>query len=248
MHSQSKASEGRGRPVAVVTGAGSGIGLATALGLASEGFDLALVGRRIGPLQECAATIASAFPDAAAVVRASDVGDPDAAAPLIGEVSARFGRLDALINNAGHAPLLPIADTTPGVLRDAFAINAIGPGALIAAAWPRFVENGRGVIVNVSTMGTLDPFPGFFAYAAAKASVNLFARSIAKEGAAHNIRGFAVAPGAVETPMLRGLFGTDILPIEKCLRAEDVARVIVECVLGKRDAENGATIFLPSPG
>lgn len=248
MHSQTMASEGGERPVGVVTGAGSGIGLATALGLASEGFDLALVGRRAGPLEECAARIGASNPHARAMVRVADVGDPDAAAPLIDEVVARFGRLDALINNAGFAPLLPIGETTPGVLREAFAINAIGPGALIAAAWPRFIANGRGVVVNVSTMGTLDPFPGFFAYAAAKASVNLFARSIAKEGAPHAIRGFAVAPGAVETPMLRGLFGTDILPIEKCLRAEDVARVIVDCVLGKRDAENGATIFLPSPG
>ena len=153
-----------------------------------------------------------------------------------------------MINNAGFAPAEPHRRTTLDTLAQAFAVNAIGPGALILASWPHFVRAGAGVVVNVSTMGTIDPFPGFFAYAGAKASVNLFARSIAKEGAAHNIRAFAVAPGAVETPMLRGLFGADALPPERCLLPDDVARVVVDCVLGRRDAENGATIVLPSPG
>ena len=187
-------------------------------------------------------------PDAETHAIAADIGDPDASAGIIRETIDRFGRLDALINNAGAAPLKPIHEHTPAVLREAFAVNALGPGALIAAAWPHLVARNAGVIVNLSTMGTADPFPGFFAYAAAKAAVNSYARSIATEGAAHNIKGFAIAPGAVETPMLRSLFDETALPRDRTLSPDAIAKIVVECVTGKRDPQNGTTIFVPSPG
>jgi NAD(P)-dependent dehydrogenase (short-subunit alcohol dehydrogenase family) len=236
------------RPVALVTGAGSGIGLATARTLAEQGFNLVIVGRRLQPLQDAASMIRRETPDAETHAVAADIGDPDAAAGIIRASIDRFGRLDALINNAGIAPLHPINETTPTVLRVAFAVNAIGPGALIAAAWPTLVAQGKGVVVNISTMGTADPFPGFFAYAAAKAAVNSFARSIANEGAEHSIKGFAVAPGAVETPMLRSLFDEKALPPERTLSPQAIATIVAECVTGKRDSQNGTTIFVPSPG
>ena len=97
-------------------------------------------------------------------------------------------------------------------------------------------------MVNVSSMATQDPFPGFFAYAASKAALNLMARSCATEGREHGIRAFAVAPGAVETDMLRAAFGEDVIPREQTLDPDTVARVIVECVTGERDAQNGDTI------
>jgi NAD(P)-dependent dehydrogenase (short-subunit alcohol dehydrogenase family) len=236
------------RPVALVTGAGSGIGLSTARKLAGEGFNLVIVGRRLQPLQDAGAVIRRETPDAETHAVVADIGDPDAAAGIIREVIDRFGRLDALVNNAGHAPLLPIDQTTPAALREVFAVNAVGPGSLIAAAWPALVSRGGGVVVNISTMGTADPFPGFFAYAAAKAAVNSFARSIANEGAEHNIKGFAIAPGAVETPMLRSLFDEKALPPERTLHPDDIAKIVAECVAGKRDSQNGTTIFVPSPG
>jgi NAD(P)-dependent dehydrogenase (short-subunit alcohol dehydrogenase family) len=96
-------------------------------------------------------------------------------------------------------------------------------------------------------MATTDPFPGFFIYAAAKAGVNLMAKSCAKEGREFGIRAFSVAPGAVETPMLRALFSEVQLPPEKCLSPDDVAKVVVECIAGERDTQNGETIFIPSP-
>lgn len=235
------------RPVALVTGAGSGIGLASARLLAREGFDLILVGRRREPLDGAAAQIRSETPGATALVHPADVGDPDAAPSIIRAATDRFGRLDALVNNAGLAPLLRIDQTTPDILRDAFSVNAIGPGALIAAAWPVFVAQQGGRVINISTMGTSDPFPGFFAYAAAKCAVNSYARSVAKEGAGNNITGFAIAPGAVETPMLRALFDESMLPPEKTLTPDHIARIVADCALGKRDAESGTTIYVPNP-
>lgn len=236
------------RPVALVTGAGSGIGLASARLLAKTGFDLVLVGRRRDPLDAAASVILADAPLASILVHPADVGDPDAASSIIRAPIDRFRRLDALVNNAGLAPLLPIEQTTPETLRNVFFVNAIGPGALIAAAWPTFVAQRSGRVINISTLGTSDPFPGFFAYAAAKRAVNSFALSVAREGAEHNIRGFAIAPGAVETPMLRALFDESAIPRDKTLTPDDIARIVVDCAHGKRDSENGTTIFVPNPG
>jgi len=209
--------------VALITGAGSGIGRATALRLARDGFRLALVGRNHRTLEETGRALPSG---SHSLTLPADVGIATEVHDAIDDTLDHFGRLDVLVNNAGHAPLLPIEQTTPEVLDECFRVNALGTAYAIAKAWPIFQRQRSGCIVNVSTMGTADPFPGFFAYAAAKASVNLMARSCAKEGAAFNIRAFSIAPGAVETPMLRALFPESAIPREGCLAPEEVANVI----------------------
>lgn len=238
------------RPVALITGSGSGIGRAAALNLAREGFRLALVGRQAQPLHETAAAVrvhagqGTAEADDGPLVLPADVGDAGQIAAAIDAAVDRWSRLDALVNNAGAAPLLPIDQSTPAIIDETFRVNALAPAYAIAHAWPIFVRQRSGCIVNISTMGTDDPFPGFFAYAASKASVNLMARSCAKEGAAHRIRAFAIAPAAVETGMLRGLFSAEVIPPERCMSPKTVGAVIADCILGRRDADNGRTIFL----
>ncbi|MEM8756780.1 MAG: SDR family oxidoreductase [Planctomycetota bacterium] len=227
------------RPVALITGAGSGIGRASADRLIAAGFRTVLVGRRKGPLREAA----DALGDLATVLPA-DIGNPADARALIGSIGDAFGRLDVLVNNAGTAPLLPIAQTGRDVIDTAFRVNAEGPAHLIALAWPMFERQQSGRIVNVSTMGTRDPFPGFFAYAASKAALNSMTRSCASEGRELGIRAFTVAPGAVETEMLRGLFGKEAVPPEMCLSPDEVAAVIADCATGRRDTDSGKTIWL----
>jgi NAD(P)-dependent dehydrogenase (short-subunit alcohol dehydrogenase family) len=226
-------------PSAVITGAGSGIGRATATALSKSGYELVLVGRKRKTLAQTAALCG----DGAEIV-VGDVGDAGVCRAMVAQAVERFGKLDLLVNNAGTAPRLPIDKTTPKVIDEAFRVNALGTAYAIHAAWPVMVKQKGGCIINVSSMGTIDPFPGFFAYAASKAAVNLMAKSCAQEGAAHGIRAFAVAPGAVETQMLRDLFNEQVLPRDKCLSPEDVARVIVECAIGKRDKHNGQVIPL----
>lgn len=235
--------------VAIVTGAGSGIGRAAAMSLSVEGYRLVLVGRRIDPLAETAAML-----EGDSVSIAADIGDARQCADVVARAVAEFGRLDVLVNNAGAAPYAPIEETTPKMIDAAFRDNALGPAYLIGAAWAVFKRQaGAGearspgmCIVNVSTMGTVDPFPGFFAYASAKASVNLMARCAANEGKAIGVRAFAVAPGAVETPMLRTNFPESVIPSSKCLTPEEVARVILRCVRGEEDSRNGGVILVPS--
>lgn len=228
-------------PLAIITGASSGIGLATARILAARHWRIALVARDAARLEQARASLHD--PDAHPVIPA-DLAEHDAADRVVAAALSQASRVDAIINNAGLAPLLPIDRHDEALLQRLFAVNAIAPARAIAACWPHFVNQRAGVIVNVSSLATRDPFPGFFGYAASKAAVNLLAQSAAKEGAAHNIRAFAVAPGAVETPMLRALFDTVSLPPASCLAPDDVAKLIVDCVEGRQDHQNGKTIFL----
>jgi NAD(P)-dependent dehydrogenase (short-subunit alcohol dehydrogenase family) len=240
------ADDHRDVPVCLITGASSGIGRAIALLLAGRGWRLALVARRREALDAVAQEAAGAGAPTPLVLSA-DIGDTAQARALVGATLEAFGRLDAVVNNAGCGELADIDATTDDILLRDFEVNAMGPGALISAAWPVFERQGAGRIVNVSTMATADPFPGFFSYAASKAALNLYAKSCAIEGAAIGVKAFAVAPGAVETPMLRGIFDETTLPTEATLDPDAVARVVVACILGERDEDNGSTIFLPSP-
>lgn len=236
-------------PVAVITGAGSGIGRAAAFTLARAGHNLVLIGRRAEALEETAALLAGSTES---ISLPADIADPSSARSIVSAALGRFGRLDTVVNNAAMAPLKPIEEHSPALLQQTFFTNTVGPACLISAAWTVFKkQHAEGnlaplghCVVNVSTLGTKDPFPGFFAYAASKAGLNLMARSCAKEGAACRVRAFAVAPGAVETPMLRALFTPELLPPSHCLTPERVAEEILACIAGERDHLNGQTIFL----
>lgn len=229
------------RPVALVTGAGSGVGRALSLMLSKAGYDLVLTARTRQSLEETRQLL---DPSARAVVEPADVSDPAQCARAVDRAVAEFGRLDVLVNNAGFAPLKPIEETDPKLLYKTFGINAFGPAVLIHLAWRHLGARKKGCIVNVSTMGTKDPFPGFFGYAAAKAAVNLMARSCAQEGRSKGIRAFSVAPGAIETPMLRTNFPESKVPASAAMPPERVAELIVECIEGKHDSRNGQTIFV----
>ena len=229
-------------PVTIITGAGSGIGRATAVLLSACRHALVLVGRREEPLHETASKLHPGHVGCT-VIRA-DVGDPTQACGVIDQTVSKLGRVTNLVNNAGLAPLLPIEQHTPELVDEIYRVNAIGPANLIARAWPVFKRQRDGCIINVSTVGTMDPFPGFFGYAAAKAALNTMAMSCAKEGKAYNIRAFSIAPGAVETAMLHEVFRQSGMKPQAGMPPERIAEVIENCIEGRRDAENGRTILV----
>lgn len=230
-------------PTALITGAASGIGLAAAELLARAGWSIALAGRTPARLEAAAARLS-----AATLCIPADQADPSAVRHMVDRCAERFGRLDALILNAGQGELRPIERTDPALISTLFAANAIGPACAIHAAWPIMMRQQRGCIILVSSYAALDPFPGFFAYAATKGAMNTMAISCAKEGAPHGIRAFSIAPGAVETDLLRTIFDKHTLPPEHCLAPADIAHVISDCIEGNRDHDNGKTIYLRRSG
>ncbi len=232
------------QPAAIITGAGSGIGRAVANDLATRGFDLAITARTESKLTEVAQSIPD---DARCVVVPADLTEEDAPARVVAETVSAFGRVDALINVAGYASFCAIDAITPDAWRTTIDTNLSATVLMTAAAWPHLVKSGSGVIVNVSSLASVDPFPQFAMYAAAKVGVNMFTRCTTTEGEPHGLRAVCVAPGAVETPMLRGLFSENDLPASSTLSPNDVAKVVADCVTGDRTFESGETILLPSP-
>jgi NAD(P)-dependent dehydrogenase (short-subunit alcohol dehydrogenase family) len=235
-------------PVAIVTGAGSGVGRDTALLLADAGYRVVLVSRTEADLRETAEYVREeGRPDAETKVLPTDVSDSDAVQQLVDQTLEAFGRIDALANCAGSAPLQPIDKITDQIIDDALAVNLKSVIYLTRAVWPTFRQQKRGAICSVSSMASLDPFTGFNVYAAAKAGVNLFTKATADEGKRFNVIAAAVAPGAIETPMLRQNFPEKVIPSTKTLDPLVVAGVIRDVLTGQREITNGETIPLPSP-
>ncbi len=234
-------------PIAIVTGAGSGIGRDTALLLAEAGYHLMLVARTKAKLEETARTIAAQVPEAIAELHTADLADSAATRGIVDASVTRFGRIDVLISVAGDAPLGPIGTFSAEMIDRTILVNLAAPAQLAGAAWPTFEKQHAGTIVHVSSMAAFDPFPGFNVYAAAKAGLNMLTQTLAREGRKVGIKAFGVAPGAVETPMLRQNFSEKVLPPEKTLDPAEVAAVIRDCLTGRRGFDNGETIRIESP-
>ncbi|MGC4034044.1 MAG: SDR family oxidoreductase [Tepidisphaeraceae bacterium] len=229
---------GEGTKIAIVTGAGRGIGRATAIELSQRGYVVVLVARTESQLDETALLCPGET-----VVLPTDVRDAAAVASNVSRVIHRFGRVDALVNNAGLAPLGPFLETVDQY-NDVLATNLGAAVRFTQAVWPTMLRQKAGVVVNLSSYAARDPFPGFSLYAAAKAAVNGFTTALAKEAEPAGIRVHAVAPAGVETEMLRKIAAEDVVPPESTLTPQAVAKVIAGCVTGDLAATSGETVYL----
>lgn len=182
-------------PVAIVTGAGSGVGRELAVALASRGWRLVLIGRRADRLDRTAART----PPGTTRTVACDVGDEATPELVVSTAVEEFGRIDALVNNAGAARFADLPDTSFADINLMLATNLVGPLSLIKAAVPHLARQ-QGVVVNVGSIGGMLALPGRAAYGASKAALHHMTRSLARE-LAPDVRVNAVAPGAIDTEM-----------------------------------------------
>lgn len=189
-----------GSRVAIVTGAASGIGRATADLLVDRGWRVAYVDRDISPLAEVAARSAEA-PDV--LVRALDVTDEAAVVRLVAEVAEIFGRLDGVVNSAGIAADHHVFDTSAELFRRILDINVVGTFVVGREAARHMAKSGGGAIVNLASISGLRGSKGRSAYGASKGAVVNLTQVMANDLAPHGIRVNAVAPGPVETAMVK---------------------------------------------
>ena len=232
--------------VAIVTGAGSGVGEQVVVRLSELGYRCVLVGRTVEKLERVGAGLAGEW-----FAVGGDVGVDVDRARIVDAAMDRFGRVDALVNNAGVAVFGKMGEITAEEMEGMFAVNAVGPVDLARRVVGQMSDRGSGVIVNVSSMAQVDPFDGLGVYGCTKGAVGVLAKAVANEyGTLSNgggVRGYSLCPGAIETGMLRSFVSEEMLPSEATLTAREVAERVVGLVTGEFGAENGAVIEMPSP-
>lgn len=180
--------------VVLVTGGSTGIGAATAHLLARGGAKVVITGRTEATLRASAAQ----HPGISHIV--ADISRPTDVARSIAEVTARHGRLDVLINNAGAVEIMPIAQVDLDHVRRILDTNLVGLIETTRLALP-LLERSRGAIVNIASTVADQPFANMSVYSASKAALLALTRAWAQELAPLGIRVNAVSPGPVETPV-----------------------------------------------
>ncbi len=178
--------------VAVVTGGAKGLGEAIALALAGAGADVAVAGKTQGHNQQAVDKIVSMGRRSVAVQ--VEVRDPAQVEKMVAKVVGEFGRLDILVNSAGYADVRPITEFPLDVWETIMDINVKGTFLCAREAAKQMLKQGKGKIINISSLQGFAGRPGDPAYAASKAAVNLMTKSMACEWAARGICVNAIAP------------------------------------------------------
>ena len=187
--------------VAVVTGASKGIGAAIAERLAADGASVAI---NYATSKEDAEALAERIRGNGGKAKAiqADIGNPSQAKAFVDAAVKEFGRLDILVNNAGKFHIGPIGTVDEADVRSLFAVNVDGPIFATQAAASYFSTEG-GRVINVSSIAATHPLPGLSVYSATKAALDALTRVWAAELGPRGVTVNAVAPGAVDTAMLK---------------------------------------------
>lgn len=209
-------------PVAVVTGAGQGIGHVVSLLLAESGYDLVLNDVNPATLADTAAGVTALDRRAAAVP--GDIRDLAVTGRIVA-AAAGFGRLDALVNNAGTGLTRGFAEITPGEWDSHFALHVHATAALCRAAFGALAASPGPAVVNLSSLAATLSLPLRVAYTSAKAAVEGFTRALAAEWAPHGIRVNAVAPGTITTPLVEHNFAAGLLDERRVLERTPLGRL-----------------------
>jgi NAD(P)-dependent dehydrogenase (short-subunit alcohol dehydrogenase family) len=221
----------------IVTGAGRGIGRATADAFAAVGWIVVVAELRTGLGERTVRALRrSGVP---AIFVHTDVARPASVARLVRMTLRHFGHIDALVNNAGVLDVGPLVRLPVAALDRMVAVNLRGPLLATRAVLSAMLGRGRGAIVNVASQLGKYGAGDYVTYCATKFGVVGLTQALAEEVAAGEIRVWAVCPGLVDTPLARRAVG--VRPREM-LRPHEVARVIVNLVIGRHHASSGSAV------
>lgn len=242
------------RKVVLVTGGGRGIGRSSVLAFARAGFDVAVNYSRSEAAAKEVATAAEEL-GARTMTVCADVADEPAVREMVAAVAERFGRLDALVNNAGATTDTPPSDLDALSMDDwdrIFAVNVRGTFQVSRACAPLLRQSGSASIINLASVVGIRPGPQPFPYAASKAAVVNLTRTLA--GAfGPDLRVNAVAPGWMEGEWMHHALGERYeplmarrarrTPLRRCVTADEVATSIVNLATSNPFV-NGETLVI----
>ena len=243
----------QGKPVALITGAATGIGRAAAIALAEAGFNVVINYSRSEAAARETATLAKTK-GAKTLLFKCDVSDDPSVRKMLAAVEQEFGRLDALVNNAGTTSNVKPSDFESMTAEEwdrVFAVNVRGMFQVTRAATP-LLKVARGSVVNIASIVGLRPGPQPLPYAASKAAVVSLTKLLALN-LAPDVRVNAVAPGWMEGDWMKRMLADrydDLMarrakstPLRRCATSEDVAEVVVNLITSNRFV-NGEIIVI----
>jgi NAD(P)-dependent dehydrogenase (short-subunit alcohol dehydrogenase family) len=240
------------RRVAFVTGASQGLGTAIAVGLACDGYDVAVSSKRLERLAEVARQIEAA--GARPVPVALDLSSHSSIEEAMAAVIDACGPLDVLVNNAGVTLRRPAEEVTPAEWNAVMSVNLTGTFFMSQQMGRHLVASKRtGCIISLASTHGLVGFAQRSAYGISKAAIIHMTKMLAIEWAKHGIRVNAIAPGTVETPSRAAFFAADPkardamverVPLKKFATPEEVAAAV--CYLASAQASyiTGHTLIL----
>ncbi|MCC0050411.1 MAG: SDR family oxidoreductase [Rhodobiaceae bacterium] len=230
---------------AIVTGAARGIGLAITRRFLADGWNVAMIDIDADTLRIAHAVLVTNN----ALAIECDVAEPDQVTRAVAQAHERFGRIDAVVNNAGVAVFKPMLETTHEEWSRVLDVNLSGPFAMVQAAAPVMAETGGGAVVNIGSISGQRASTLRVAYGTSKAALAHLTKQQAAELAGIGIRVNNVAPGPVDTAMAKQVHTPEIradyhdaIPLNRYGTEEEIAEVVVFLCGPKASYLTGQTI------
>ncbi len=222
--------------VALITGGGTGLGLGIATAMAQAGATVVIVGRRAEVLEQAVASIG---PGADFIIH--DVDRTADAPALVAEILRRHGRIDILVNNAGIHLKKRVQDISEEEFFRVLSTHVLGAHALTRACLNDMTSRGDGVVINIASMASLFGIPLVTAYSAAKCALVGMTRTLSTELGPVGIRVNAIAPGWIDSEMMRKAVDSDPERKRKILGRTPLNR------FGSASDIGAAAVYLASP-
>ena len=237
---------------ALVTGANSGIGQAIALALGDAGADVAI--NYVTHPEAADAVVAQLVAKGRrGLALRADVSNEADVEAMFGQMDAQWGGIDILVNCAGIDGVHALAqDAKMADWRRVIEINLFGAFDCARHALARMLAQGRGVILNISSVHEVIPWSGYSAYTASKAALGMLTKTLAQEAAPHGVRVLALGPGAIQTPINQSVWAdpaasADLLtkiPLGRMGRTDEIANMAVVLCSDVSSYVTGTTVMV----